>query len=56
MRIGLLSSLTLALGALLCNQAQASSDDSCYPHWTLLKKISKAVAACRFSTRATTAG
>jgi TolA-binding protein len=38
MRIGLLSSLTLALGALLCNQAQASSDDSCYPHWTLLKK------------------
>ncbi|AZD05618.1 hypothetical protein C4K26_0183 [Pseudomonas chlororaphis] len=38
MRIALLSSLTLALGALLCNQAQASSDDSCYPHWTLLKK------------------
>lgn len=37
MRIGLLSSLTLALGALLCNQAQASSDDSCYPRWTLLK-------------------
>ncbi|WP_025808562.1 hypothetical protein [Pseudomonas chlororaphis] len=37
MRIGLLSSLTLALGALLCNQAQASSDDSCYPHWTLVK-------------------
>jgi TolA-binding protein len=38
MRIGLLSSLTLALGALLCNQAQASSDDSCYPRWTLVKK------------------
>ncbi|OLF56724.1 outer membrane assembly lipoprotein YfiO [Pseudomonas chlororaphis] len=37
MRIVLLSSLTLALGALLSTQAQASSDDSCYPRWTLLK-------------------
>lgn len=41
MRIGLLSSLTLALGALLGTlsspPAQASSDDSCYPSWTLVK-------------------
>lgn len=33
MRIGLLSSLTLALCAGVSLQAQASGDDSCYPDW-----------------------
>lgn len=37
MRIGLLSSLTLAFAAILSSQAQASSDDSCYPNWLLFK-------------------
>ena len=37
MRIGLLSSLTLAFAATLSSQAQASSDDSCYPNWLLFK-------------------
>lgn len=33
MRIGLLSSLALALCAGVSLQAQASGDDSCYPDW-----------------------
>lgn len=37
MRIGLLPSLTLALASLLSSQAHASSDDICYPTWSLVK-------------------
>lgn len=33
MRIGFLSPLALALLASITQQAQASSDDSCYPDW-----------------------
>lgn len=35
MRIGLLPSLTLALGTLFAALAQASSDDMCFPSWKL---------------------
>lgn len=37
MRIRLLTSLALVVGATVCAQAQASSDDSCYPNWLLFK-------------------
>ncbi|WP_191489292.1 outer membrane assembly lipoprotein YfiO [Pseudomonas sp. FEN] len=37
MRIGLLTSLTLAVSASFCSQASASSDNTCYPHWSMLK-------------------
>jgi len=37
MRIALLPSLTLTFAAILSSQAQASSDDSCYPNWLLFK-------------------
>ncbi|NWA29533.1 outer membrane assembly lipoprotein YfiO [Pseudomonas gingeri] len=37
MRIGLLTSLALAVGASFCSLAQASSDDTCYPHWSMIK-------------------
>jgi hypothetical protein len=36
MRIGLLSSLTLAITAFLSSQAQASFDDFCNPNWRVL--------------------
>ena len=37
MRIGLLTSLALAVSASFCSMAQASSDDTCYPRWSMLK-------------------
>lgn len=37
MQTRLLTSLTLALSATICSYAQASSDDSCYPTWSVLK-------------------
>lgn len=43
MRNGLLSSIALALGTLCVGQAHASSDDYCYPTWTL---YSKQLTAC----------
>jgi len=38
MRTPLLSSLTLAISAIVCAQAQASSDDSCSPSFSIFKK------------------
>lgn len=38
MRTPLLSSLTLAISAVVCAQAYASSDDSCSPSFSMLKK------------------
>lgn len=38
MRTPLLSSLTLAISAIVCAQAHASSDDSCSPSFSMLKK------------------
>lgn len=37
MRMRALTPLALIIGATLCGQAQASSDDSCYPAWSLLR-------------------
>jgi len=37
MRIGLLTSLALAMSAGFCSQALASSDDTCYPRWSMIK-------------------
>lgn len=37
MRIGFLSPLALALLAGISQQAQASSDDSCYPDWRVTR-------------------
>ncbi|MFK3796233.1 outer membrane assembly lipoprotein YfiO [Pseudomonas sp. NPDC088444] len=37
MRIRSLTPLALIIGATLCGGAQASSDDSCYPTWSLLR-------------------
>ena len=37
MRIRSLTPLALIIGATMGGQAQASSDDSCYPNWSLLR-------------------